>query len=253
MNDKVGQYIFKVETFHCDCNGRFFLGQLGNQLLNAADQHSAERSFGMNTLNPIHKTWVLSRMALEINEMPCAYTPLFIETWVESAMKYFTNRNFAISNAEDGRIYGYARTIWAMIDTQTRQPTNILDINDGQITHYIETQKPCPIKPPSRVKINENIPLVRTLQAQYSDIDVNGHVNSIKYIDHILDLMPIQWHQTHRIQRLEMAYVAEGHPNEQLDLYFDNDERNNICSAKMQHQQKELCRCAISSVTSHEQ
>ena len=29
-------------------------------------------------------------------------------------------------------------------------------------------------------------------QTKYSDIDVNGHVNSIKYIEHILDLFPLE-------------------------------------------------------------
>ena len=31
---------------------------------------------------------------------------------------------------------------------------------------------------------------VSEYQTRYSDIDINGHVNSIKYIEHILDLFP---------------------------------------------------------------
>ena len=99
-SEKVGKYRFLSEPFHCDFSKRLFMGHLGNHLLNAADFHSNERDFGMNYLNPIHKTWVLSRLAVEMDEMPLAYTPFFVETWVESAMRFFTNRNFKVEDAD---------------------------------------------------------------------------------------------------------------------------------------------------------
>ena len=94
--EKVGKYLFMAEPFHCDFSHRLFMGHLGNHLLNAADFHSTDRDFGMTYLNPIHKTWVLSRLAVEMDEMPMQYTKFNVETWVESAMKYFTNRNFRV-------------------------------------------------------------------------------------------------------------------------------------------------------------
>ena len=68
--DKVGRYEFLAEPFHCDFSHRLFMGHLGNHMLNAADFHSTERNFGMTRLNTIHKTWVLSRLAIEMVEMP---------------------------------------------------------------------------------------------------------------------------------------------------------------------------------------
>ena len=143
--EKVGRYLFMAEPFHCDFSHRLFMGHLGNHLLNAADFHSTDRDFGMTYLNPIHKTWVLSRLAVEMDEMPMQYTKFNVETWVESAMKYFTNRNFRVVG-EDGKVYGYGRSVWAMIDTQTRQPQDILEIHDGEIVNWIETEKECPIE-----------------------------------------------------------------------------------------------------------
>ena len=68
--DKVGCYEFLSEPFHCDFSSHLFMGHLGNHLLNAADFHSNDRGFGMNYLMPRHKTWVLSRLAIEMTEMP---------------------------------------------------------------------------------------------------------------------------------------------------------------------------------------
>ena len=59
--------------------------------------------------------------------------------------------------------------------------------------------------------------------AKYSDIDINGHVNSIRYIEHILDLFPIEMYRERRIRRFEMAYVAESYYGDELTLFMDDD------------------------------
>ena len=142
---KVGRYEFLAEPFHCDFSSHLFMGHLGNHLLNAADFHSNDRGYGMNYLMPRHKTWVLSRLAIEMTEMPKSYDKFFVETWVENAMKYFTARDFKICGKVDSsssdmkeKIYGYGKSVWAMIDTDTRQPVDIFSINDGLIKEYID-------------------------------------------------------------------------------------------------------------------
>ena len=146
------------------------------------------------------------------------YTRFNVETWVESAMRYFTNRNFAV-RGEDGTIYGYGRSIWAMIDTETRQPTDILSINDGSINSWIEKEKTCPIDKGGRVRMSDDAEFVRTIETNYNDVDINGHINSVKYIEHVLDLWPLEWYKEHTIRRFEIAYVAEAHAGDTLSFY----------------------------------
>ena len=154
LQSKVGSYEFTAEPFHCDFAHKLFMGHLGNHLLNAADYHSDERGYGMNYLNPLHKTWVLSRLAVEMMEMPKAYDRFMVDTWVDSAMRYFTNRNFAV-RSKDGKVYGYGRSVWALIDTDSRQPTDLFTVHDGLSNQYIDTDTPCPIAKPCRVKMSD--------------------------------------------------------------------------------------------------
>ena len=229
--DKVGCYEFLAEPFHCDFASRLFMGHLGNHLLNAADFHSNDRGYGMNYLMPRHKTWVLSRLAIEMQEMPKSYDKFNVETWVESAMKYFTSRNFKIcASASDGseaeKVYGYGKSVWAMIDTETRQPVDIFSIHDGLIKEYIEMEKTCPIAASSRVKMGKDAELVRTIHTYYNDVDVNGHINSVKYIEHVLDLFDLDYYKTHFLQRFEIAYVAESHQGDLLNFYLEKVEND---------------------------
>lgn len=228
--DKVERYSYTADTFHCDFNHELCIGHLGNAMLNAADVHSTMRNFGMTYLNTIHKTWVLSRLAIEMEDIPVEHTPLCIETWVENAMKYFTKRNWCIKS-EDGKVYGYGRSIWAMIDTETREPQDILAIHDGKIMDYVYPEKPCEMANVSRVMTPEMTEYT-DFQVKYSDIDVNGHLNSMKYVDHVMDMFPMDHYRDYQLRRLEIAYVAEGHFGDTVRIYH-LDEGNQTYAFKL--------------------
>ena len=155
------------------------MGVLGNHLLNCAGFHASDRGFGIATLNEDNYTWVLSRLAIELDEMPFQYEDFTIWTWVENVYRLFTDRNFALLD-KDGKKIGYARSVWAMINLNTRKPADLLALHGGSIVDYV-CDEPCPIEKPSRIKVTSTEP-VATLKAKYSDIDINGHVNSIRYI-----------------------------------------------------------------------
>ena len=245
--EKVGKYQFLAEPFHCDFSGHLFMGHLGNHMLNAADFHSTDRGFGMKYLMTIKRSWVLSRLAIEMNEMPEQYTKFNIETWVENAMRFFTQRNFFVSD-DSGKVYGYGRSVWAMIDTDTRQPCDILSIKDGAINEWIEAEKPCPIDKGGRVKMSDAAEFVHAIDTYYNDVDINGHINSVKYIEHVLDLWSLDWYKQHRIQRFEIAYVAESHAGDKLSFYREETGENEFCVRIVRTDGTECCRSKVKFV-----
>ena len=249
---KIGKYNFVAEPFHCDFTKHLFIGHLGNNLLNAADFHSNDRGYGVNYLNSVNKTWVLSRLSVELDKIPAIYEDFVVETWIDSVMRYFTNRNFKITN-KDGYVYGYGKSIWAMIDTTTRQPVDILKTSNETISEYLEADYANPIKKSSRVKLDDDLKLQQSILTTYSDIDINGHVNSIKYIEHILDLFPIEYYKKYRIKKFDIAYIMESHNNDKLNFYTNIDsinECNNVVSVRVTKsgckEEKEVCRCQFS-------
>lgn len=221
--NKIGTYSFVAEPFHVDFTGRLTMGVLGNHLLNCAGFHATERGFGIATLNESNYTWVLSRLAIELEEMPLQYESFSVQTWIENVYRLFTDRNFAILN-KDGKPIGYARSIWAMISMDTRKPADLLSLHNGSIVDYI-CQKECPIEKPGRIKVNQK-ELAGEVVTKYSDIDINGHVNSIRYIEHILDLFPLEIFREKRIRSFEMAYNAESYYGDTLAFYKEQVSEN---------------------------
>lgn len=218
----VGKYHLSVDPFDVDFSGRLTIGQLGNHLLNAAGFHANERGFGISRLNEDDNTWVLSRVAIEFTELPREYQHFTVETWVEAVMRMFTARNFCIKD-QFGNPIGYARTIWAMINRQSRKPVDLLSINDGRLPEWIVEGRECPIEPPSKIKVSANEP-ADTVRVKYSDIDINGHMNSCRYIEHILDIFPVEYYMQHQVCRFEIAYMAECLFGERLSIFKEESE-----------------------------
>ncbi|MCR4765196.1 MAG: acyl-[acyl-carrier-protein] thioesterase [Bacteroidaceae bacterium] len=239
---KIGTYKFVAEPFHVDFTGHLTIGVLGNHLLNVAGFHSHDRGFGIDRLNKEHYTWVLSRLALEMYDLPLQYEPFTIETWVENVYRLFTDRNFAVLN-KDGKPIAYARSVWAMIDTETRKPVDLMAIHDGDIAGYI-CDKECPIDKPSRIKVSSQEPEI-VLPVKYSDMDINGHVNSIRYIEHILDLFPVETFKEKRVRRFEMAYVAETMSTDSMALYINKENIDHYDVEVRKNQSEVVCRSKV--------
>jgi len=164
-----------------------------------------------------------------------------------------TNDIYFMRFYRNGNVLGYGRSIWAMIDTRTRQPVDILQERDGLITRYIESEEPCPIAPFQRVKVAKDAEIHQTIATHYSDVDVNGHINSVKYIEHILDMWLLSWFKTYRLQRIDIAYVAESYFGDTLHFAVEqrSDEEYDIMVLKSSDngtEKKEVCRCKLKFV-----
>lgn len=98
-----------------------------------------------------------------------------------------------------------------------------------------------------------NETIVCSIAVNYNDIDINGHVNSVKYIEHVLDLWDIAWYREHLLKRFEIAYVAEAHQGDKLSFYREQTDENAYCVrlTKTDPQnlaETEVCRCKLEFV-----
>ena len=221
--EKIGNTELLVDPFHTDFAGKLNYTTLGKHLLNSAEYHASARGFGMKALNDSNYTWVLSRLTIEMEEMPSVHQQFLLTTWIENVYRLFTNRNYCISCPKTGKVYGYARSIWAMIDYSNRLPVDLHQMHGQNMDQYACPEKDCPIAKQGRVRPLDDDKFVKRFTTKFSDIDYNGHVNSIKYIEHICDLFTIEHYQKHHLRRVEMAYIAETYFGDSLSIYCQNN------------------------------
>ncbi|MBP1618981.1 MAG: acyl-[acyl-carrier-protein] thioesterase [Bacteroidetes bacterium] len=237
MLNTVGSYTFTIDAYLSDFRGKATLPMIGGFLLQAASKHAEERGFGYSVMTERGKAWVLSRMYIQICEYPTNETQISVNTWVTDINKLFTERCFSIED-KNGREIGFARSLWAALDVETRRPTNILDL--GELTGYI-CKKTCPIEPISKIgQPKEEAKLRSEFTVQYSDIDINKHLNSMKYIEHFVDVFPIQMYHDKEIRDFNVNYLLEGHYGEKLQVLETGIEPD-VFTLTMKNAEKAIC------------
>lgn len=214
---KIGSFNFHIESYVCDFKEQATLTVIGNFILQAATIHAQQRGFGYEAISKDNAAWVLSRIALEMDEYPGYDQNLTVETWIEDVTRYFTQRCFRFINHEK-KIIGYARTIWAAIDVISRRPIDLLTWRPD-LADYIDVSIDCPVGKPSKIPAVEEIESTSGYTVRYSDIDINRHMNSVKYIEHMLDVFDLDTFRKSNIHRFEMVYLTEGAFGDKLKLY----------------------------------
>lgn len=220
MNEsKYSTYTYRIQPQDLDGSRHFRLVALERMLLATASEAATERNFGAMTLIESEGvSWVLLKLAIELEKMPVGEDSLCITTWVEKVGSLLTSRNFVIRNAS-GDTLGYAASEWALIHLGTRRPMNLSV--DTAIATYA-TGEAVPAALPGRIKVlepGENTPK-HTVRVSYSDIDYNGHTNSMQYLQWILDAYPIEKIYGQEIDRLEIIYAREVLYGETVDVYY---------------------------------
>ncbi len=240
MIEFVGIYTYTIDAYLTDFRGKATLPMLGGFMLQAATRHAEERGFGYSCMMSKQRAWVLTRMNIQLSSYPDNDTQIKLHTWVSDVNKLFTERCFAFED-QNGNYFGYARSLWASIDIQTRRPTNVLELEG--MTDFI-SDKVCPIDSAGKLSLAKDADLVNSFIVKYSDIDVNKHLNSMKYIEHFVDIFPLELYLEKEIKGFEINYISEGQYASEL-LIFKKEVAENVYALEMKHEDKTICASKI--------
>ena len=224
MFSKVGSFKFHIESYVCDFTEKATLPVICNFMLDAASMHAQRRGFGYEQISKDNAAWVLSRLSVEMYEYPGYDQDLTVETWIENVNHFFTQRCFCFIDQKE-RTIGYARTVWAAIDLTTRRPIDLSTWRPDML-NYVETEKKCFIEKMQKIPSIDGVEAFMGYSVRYSDIDINKHMNSVKYIEHTINIFDLNLFKSKVIHKFEIVYLAEGMFGDKLKLYMQNLSEN---------------------------
>jgi len=197
-------YPFRILPQEVDFQCKAMMATIGTILLNAAGYNADENGFGIPQLNEIDCTWVLTRFAVEMKRFPEQYENIQVETWIEDVGRATTTRNFCMRDAKN-EIIGSACSVWVMLDMKTRRAKDLSTLEGIQA--FASGEKG-PIDKPIKLDAVEGDEY-DGFKVKYSDIDINGHVNTISYIEWISDCFTLDCYRTHEVKRFEFNFMNE--------------------------------------------
>ena len=214
MSAEKSLYAFRVEPQEVDFTLRATIPALGSVILNTAGVDAHRKGFGVDALNEGNRSWVLSRIAFEFDSRPVQYADYSVSTWISDYGRVLSTRNFTLADAA-GAEFGRAVSQWAMIDLTTRSAVDLSGVGDAHADALVDA--PPPTERPRKIRA-----VAPTLHGEhrvvYSDIDFNRHVNTMRYIEMMLDMLPLDRLTAERPVRLDVHFLRECRYGQTLTL-----------------------------------
>lgn len=213
---------FTVSSFDLDPRGEARLTSLAAFFQEMAYQHASRLGFGYHDLLKEQTFWVLSRMKIRILRYPAWDEEILVETWPCGLDGLFAMRDFRIASDKQ-EVLGMATTSWLVVDGRTRRPVRpseaLEKYREGQDRPFAEKLQKIDL-PPGMVPTGLH-------RIVYSDLDVVGHVNNVKYMEWCIDTAG-QPALERRIGQFEINFMHESHFGEEITLAVSKDGAGDI-------------------------
>jgi len=195
---------------HCKPSG--LMGILQEAAVAAACELHASRPEMMEKYNLF---WMLARMWYRLDRPLKWNEPLNIRTWHRGGSGASSYRDFDLF--VDGKPVGEAVSVWVLADADTHRLARMSKIEEFQGTDGGEL---CKNKSLSRFKLPQEMAAAEHRAMHYSDTDINGHVNNVRYADFICDAIRMdQLGQDFYVSALQVDYLAECMAGETITLF----------------------------------
>jgi acyl-ACP thioesterase len=201
-----------------DTSRRLRIYAMENYLLNVAGKVADTMGIGIPALLPMNYTWIITHVNMEMLYLPRHGEELVFETWIERNAHMLSVRDFRIYNKVQGndnnelQLIGCAKIVWAVLDLTSREIVNVFQLPifegsvDGEVLNIARAPRFKPILLDDLE--NEEAQTGEILhQIQYSDMDYNGHCNSCKYLEWMVNA--VQAFDNQKPFRLDINYVKE--------------------------------------------
>lgn len=197
---------FRVRSYETDPGGFASMVSVCNYLQEAAANHARALGVSMEQLEASNSTWVLARLRVEVGQYPQWRDEVVVETWPSGTERLFATREFLVRLDDGGSILARGTSAWLMIDRARRRPVRLPEF----ITNLER-----PDRDRALMGTDPAIPEagpdadVCEIRARYGDMDVNGHVNNVRYIEWAMEPVSPDILGSRRIARLDVQFKSE--------------------------------------------
>lgn len=202
---EITSYDYRVEPQDVDFTLRASVPSMLSYILNTAGIDAHNKGFGVDVLQRQSLSWVLSRLAVELDRVPEQYENFSVGTWINDFNRLSSTRNFTLESG--GELFGRAVSQWCMIDMCKRTVADMSSMADTYNAAMVDSPSPC--ERPARLgSIEPQHTLSRPVV--YSDIDFNRHVNTLRYVEMIFNALPLERIEHNNGIRVDLNFIAEG-------------------------------------------
>ncbi len=207
---------FTVSSYDVDAGGKISLQAMCRYLQEMATRHAIEMKLGFNDMLKENRAWVLAQMLVKMDRYPGFTESFTITTWSNGPDGRFALRDFEIRDAAKNFIGGASST-WFVIDIAEKNICRLDEYFPGYEYKNISFSLG---RKPERVRFRGRVSSEEELVVKYSELDINGHMNNVRYIDHIIDMLPDELKMNSCLTEIEMSFLKESKSGQRLKVGY---------------------------------
>lgn len=166
--------------------------------------HCEETEFGVYRLREEGLGWVLLHGTCRFLRYPRFREAFTVETRIVAARRFYGLREFVVRDVAGAEL-GSCRSMWTFYDVDRRRPVPI----PGELLSRWGCDPSVPLtrstpafEPPEASRVDPS----RRYEVRISDIDTNGHVNNVNYLEWALESVPREVHDSHVLTLIQGVY-----------------------------------------------
>jgi medium-chain acyl-[acyl-carrier-protein] hydrolase len=210
---------FEILSFQIDPKGRLRWASLADMLQEVAWKHADSRNFGQELFDKGFM-WVLSRFHIKVFEMPSWGEYIKIKTAGRGIDKLFALREFEVENRQ-GKIIAKAMSAWLLLDIKSKRPQRPRQV----LPYELFDDNPDISLVPDKINLDIELLTSKSFSVNYSDLDMNNHVNNVSYIRWIEDFC---FEKEIQFDELLINYLTEAIIGEEIEILFQKNEKETI-------------------------
>lgn len=228
---------FAIHSYETNRYGNASLSSIFNFLIEIAWEHAQVLDWGFDALKRNNYFWVLSRMYIKIEKYPRWQDKVTVKTWPTGTESIYAFREYEVINPE-GEVIIRASSAWLILDLDTKRiirPDSLSDSFQKFAQHKI-------CRYPDRFKANGKAEDLQFSPVLFTDLDINQHFNSVKFVERALNFYGIDFLNENIVSEIEVNYLKEGMPEDSIAVsLIQISENEDMVSLVRESDQIDLC------------
>lgn len=209
----------RITVSEKDCNRQGFikLSALLHEAQEISGRHCEQLGYDWNTMASREYFWAVLRHKIYIHSLPRAGQTVTLETWPMPTTRSAYPRAVRALDEKDNVLFDVV-SLWVIMNTKTR--AMVLPGKSGvEVEGFLRGDEPAGPGSLAPGK-HENS---RLWQVSQEDLDINGHVNNAKYLDHVEELTGDV-----KPKEVTVCYLAEVLPRQEIFLQWAKAEDGSL-------------------------
>jgi len=203
---------YEVKVYESDNLERGGLVTLFNYFQNTAWSHYSRVDKVLGPFLAKNQIWAMTRVEIHLTRPARWQEVVEVETWSRGIEKLMAFRDFVISDSHGEKIAAGTAT-WVVLDLESKRIQRLTALTEKW------PSKPGVLsigKSAEKVDSPANPAYGEAFRVQYSDMDLNRHVNSSRYVQWMLDSFGREFLERNEVGRAEINFLDEAMPGDEI-------------------------------------